>query len=210
MGSIGVGVPPGRWCRSYRRRFGGNSRIEQRIIRGRVSWRVSILRLFIGMRPTNTTLRTFRAHSWIVRMAAVAVAVIILVPTLTGSNYHSASGTSTGVVIFLIGLGLLIPVGLLLWDSRRGVHVYEDGIRSVGAYGSRFLPWTDIAAFETESYAAGMIAVFAKRSDGTRVALGDTARWPYQRRAVEQTRDQLTSYREQWAGPQEHGPATDV
>jgi hypothetical protein len=142
-------------------------------------------------------------------MAAVAVAVIILVPTLTGSNHDSASGTSTGVVVFLVGLGLLIPVALLVWDSRRGVHVCENGIRSVSPYGSWFIPWTDIAAFETDSYAAGMIAVFAKRPDGTRVALGDTARWPYQRHAVEQIRDQLTSYREQWARPQEYGSPTD-
>lgn len=136
-----------------------------------------------------------------VRLAAAATAVIILVPTLTDSNHHSASGTSTGVVIFLIGLGLLIPVALLVWDSRRGVHVCEDGIRSVGTSGSRFLAWTDIAAFETDSYTAGMIAVFAIRPDGTRVVLGDTARWPYQRRAVEQTKDQLASYHKQWTSP---------
>lgn len=133
-----------------------------------------------------------------VRLAAAATAAIILVPTLTGSNHHSASGTSTGVVIIFIGLGLLIPVVLLVWDRRRGVHVCEDGIRSVGPYGSRLLAWTDIAGFETGSYVAGMIAVFAVRSDGTRVALGDTARWPYQRRAVEQIRDQLSNYRERW------------
>lgn len=162
------------------------------------------------MSPTTTTLRTFRAHSWIVRIAAVAATAIILVPTLTGSNHHSASGASTGVVIFLIGLGLLIPIALLVWDSRRGVRVCEDGIRSVGPYGSRFLAWTDIAAFETDSYTAGMIAVFAKRPDGTRVALGDTARWPYQRPAVEQIEEQLTSFREQWARPRELGPTTDI
>jgi hypothetical protein len=161
------------------------------------------------MSPTTTTLRTFRAHSWIVRIAAAAAAAIILVPTLTGSN-HSASGASTGVVIFFIGLGLLIPIALLVWDSRRGVRVCEDGIRSVGPYGSRFLAWTDIAAFETDSYTAGMIAVFAKRPDGTRIALGDTARWPYQRPAVEQIKEQLTSYREQWAKPPALRPATEI
>jgi hypothetical protein len=102
----------------------------------------------------------------------------------------------------------LIPIVLLVWDHRRGAHVGEDGITSVSANGSKFLAWPDIAAFEIADYIAGMIAVFAIRRDGTRVALSDTARWPYQRKAVEQIRDQLAGYRERWIARAEPTPGS--
>jgi hypothetical protein len=110
------------------------------------------------------------------------------------------------VIALLVGLGLLIPIALLVWDHRRGVHVRDDGIKSVSANGSKFLAWPDIVAFEIADYIAGMIAVFAICRDGTRVALGDTARWPYQRQAVEQIRDQLAGYRERWIARAEPVP----
>ena len=75
----------------------------------------------------------------------------------------------------------------------------EDGVQSISANGSRFLPWPEIAAFEIGTYVAGTIAVFVIRRDGTRVALGDTARWPYQRKAVEHVREQLARYGERFA-----------
>jgi hypothetical protein len=139
---------------------------------------------------------TLRAHSWIVRLAAGAIAVGIVVRALKSSWGHTTG--ASWVISFLLVLGLMIPVALLIWDYQRGVHVREDGIRSVSANGSRFLAWPEIAEFEIGAYVAGTIAVFALRQDGTRVALGDTARWPYQRKAVEGMRDQLTSYRGRW------------
>jgi hypothetical protein len=151
---------------------------------------------------------TFRAHSWVVRVAAAGTAIVILLPVLRSSRV--GSGRASGVLIaFLVGLGLLIPIALLVWDHRRGVHVGEDGIRSVGANKSRFLAWSDIATFEIADYVAGMIAVFAICRDETRVALSDTARWPYQRQAVEHIRDELAGYRERWiaqAGPVAKSP----
>lgn len=136
----------------------------------------------------------FRAHSWIVRLAAAGIAAMVISP-LFGRSSH---GSSWVLITLLLGLGLLIPVALLVWDRQRGVHVREDGIRSVGANGSTFVPWSEIAEFNIGRYVAGTIAVFAVRQDGTRAALGDTARWPYQRSGVEQIRDQLASYRERW------------
>lgn len=146
---------------------------------------------------------TIRAHSCIVRLAAAGTAIVILLPVFRSSRVGSGRA-SWVLVAFLVGLGLLIPIALLVWDRRRGVHVGEDGIRSIGANRSRFLAWSDIATFETADYIAGMVAVFAICQDGTRVALSDTARWPYQRPAVEQIRDRLAGYRERWiahAGP---------
>jgi len=87
---------------------------------------------------------------------------------------------------------------LLVWDHLRGVHVIEDGIRSVSANGAMFIPWSEITEFEIDSYMAGTIAVFVVRENGTRTPLGDTARWPYQRKYVELVRDQLAGYRERW------------
>jgi hypothetical protein len=146
---------------------------------------------------------TLRAHSWIVRLAAGAIVVGIVVRALKSSWGHTTG--ASWVIAFLLVLGLLIPVALLIWDYQRGVHVREDGIRSVSANGSRFLAWSEIAEFEIGAYVAGTIAVFALRQDGTRVALGDTARWPYQRKSVEQMRDQLDGYRKGW--PTSVGPA---
>ncbi len=145
----------------------------------------------------TTTVYRFRAHSWIVRTAAVGIAVIILLPVLE-SGRGGPSKASWSVIALLVGLGLLIPMALLLWDRQRGIYVREDGIKSVGANGSRFLAWSEIAAFEIADYVAGTIVVSAIREDGTRVALSDTARWPYQRKTVEHTRDQLAAYRERW------------
>jgi hypothetical protein len=145
-----------------------------------------------------TTVCRFRAHSWIVRIAAVGIAIIILLPALE-SRGGGSSKASWPVIALLVGLGLLIPIALLLWDRQRGIHVREDGIKSVSANGSKFLAWSDIAAFEIADYVAGTIVVSAIREDGTCVALSDTARWPYQRKTVEHTRDQLAAYRERWA-----------
>ena len=113
----------------------------------------------------------------------------------------SSGGSSSApwwVTTLLVMLGLLIPLALLVWDRQRGVHVLDGGIRSVGANGSRFVPWGEVAAFEIDPYIAGTLAVFVVSEDGSRVALSDTARWRYQRRVVEQTRDQLNEYRKQW------------
>jgi hypothetical protein len=103
------------------------------------------------------------------------------------------------VLVVLGGLGLTIPFVLLAWDHLRGVHVIEEGIRSVSANGATFIPWSEIAEFEIDSYMAGTIAVFVVRENGTRTPLGDTARWPYQRKHVELVRDQLAGYRERLA-----------
>jgi hypothetical protein len=103
------------------------------------------------------------------------------------------------VIVFLGGLGLAIPAALLVWDHLRGVHVLDKGIRSVGANGAKFIPWSEIAEFEINSYVAGRVAVFVVRENGTRTPLSDTARWPYQRKYVEQARDQLAGYRERFA-----------
>jgi hypothetical protein len=101
------------------------------------------------------------------------------------------------VIVFLFALAFLIPAVLLVWDHRRGVHVREDGILSISANGSKFLEWRDVAAFEIDAYVAGTIAIFAVCSGGNRIALGDTARWSYQRRSVERIKDELDGYREQ-------------
>jgi hypothetical protein len=193
-----VGVPLGRGYRSSRRGPGGNSRIEQRVPRRSLGECLISLRMFKELSPKAMTVCTFRAHSWIVRLAATATAIIILAPVLSSATHRSSSGRPAFLVACLVGLGLLIPAALLFWDHQRGVHVREDGIWSVSPSGSRFLAWEDIAKLEVGDYLAGMIAVVAVRHDGTRVALGDTARWPYKRHAVEQTRDQLEAYREQW------------
>ena len=142
---------------------------------------------------TSAELCTFRSHSWIVRLAAAGITVMLISRVLTASP-DSSSGTRWTVIALLLGLGLLIPVVLLAWDHQRGIHVREDGIRSVGANGSRFLPWSEIAGFEIGAHIGGTIAVFASRGDGTRVVLGDNARWPYQRTAVEHVRDKLVDY----------------
>jgi hypothetical protein len=146
------------------------------------------------------SIRTFRAHSWIVWVAAAAITVKLLLRVLDTSGAHAQEGTAA--LIFLHGLTLLLPVALIVWDRQRGVHVRADGIKCVSANGSRFLAWRDIKAFEIDAYAAGTLAVFAQRQDGTSVALGDTSRWPYQRRSVEQIKRELESYRERSA---EHG-----
>jgi hypothetical protein len=74
--------------------------------------------------------------------------------------------------------------------------VREEGVSSVSVNGSKLLAWRDITAFEIDGYIGGTVAVFARRQDGTRVALGDTARWPYQRQSVEQVKSELERYRE--------------
>lgn len=139
---------------------------------------------------------TFREHRWIVRLMALWATVAILIPVLKG-----LVGSSRGpwwMIVSLGGLGLMIPVALLVWDHRRGVHVLDRGIRSVSANGSKFIPWSEVAGFEIDSYIAGTVAIFAVQQNGARVPLGDTARWSYQRKAVEQVRDQLAGYRERW------------
>jgi len=125
---------------------------------------------------------------------AVTVAIVLRIVASSGG----ASAGARVVIILLFALALLIPVALLIWDRRRGVHVREDGILSVGANGSKFLGWKEITAFEIDAYVAGTVAIFAACEDGKRVALSDTARWPYQRRSVEQVRDELVRYREMW------------
>jgi hypothetical protein len=166
----------------------------------------------LGRAPAATpVVCTLRSHSWIVRLAAGAIAVGIVVRALKSSWGHTTG--ASWVIAFLLVLGLLIPVALLIWDYQRGVHVREDGIRSVSANGSRFLAWPEIAEFEIGAYVAGTIAVFVLRQDGTRVALGDTARWPYQRKAVEQMRNRLAGYRERWiarAGPGPKSSHTEI
>lgn len=147
-------------------------------------------------RTTDTPICTFREHSWVVRLAALGVTAM-LVRALVASTGGSSSGP-WWLKVLLIALGLLIPVALLAWDRQRGVHVLANGIRSVGANGSRFLPWGDVARFEIDSYIAGTIAVFAVRQDGRRIGLSDTARWRYKRRTVEEMRDRLSGYRERW------------
>ena len=144
---------------------------------------------------SEKTLCTFRAHSWIIRVFATVLTVTIVLRILASSG-GSSSGSQVAIV-FLFALALLIPTALLVWDQRRGVHVREAGILSISANGSKFLEWKDVAAFEIDAYVAGTIAVFAVCSDGNRVALGDTARWSYQRRSVERVKDELDGYREQ-------------
>lgn len=145
---------------------------------------------------SGNILCTFRAHSWIIRTFAGLLTIAIVLRILASSG--GSSGRARVVIVFLFALALLIPIALLLWDGRRGVHVREDGILSVTANGSKFLAWKEIASFEIDAYRAGTIVIFALCSNGARVALGDTARWPYQRRSVERIRDELTSYRERW------------
>jgi hypothetical protein len=144
-------------------------------------------------RSTDPPICTFREHSWLLRLVALWVAIMVVRSVL-------APGPSRvpWLTVLLVAVGLLIPTALLVWDHQRGVHVFVDGIRSVGVSGSRFLPWSEIATFEINEYVAGSIAVFAVRHDGSCVGLGDTGRWPFQRKAVEQTRDQLNEYRKQW------------
>jgi hypothetical protein len=150
-------------------------------------------------RPNTDSLTVvrFRAHSWIVWIVAIWITIGLFSAGLKAFQSNSSEAHWL-VLTFLLGLGLLIPVALLVWDHQRGVHVREDGIRSVGANGSRFLAWSDIAGFEIDAYIAGTIAVVAVRRDGVRVALSDTARWPYRRKAVEQMRDRLAGYWERW------------
>jgi hypothetical protein len=149
----------------------------------------------LGRDPqSNDTISTFRKHRWIVRLLALWATVAILVPMLKA--LIGSSRAPWWVIVLLGTLGLMIHVALLVWDGRRGVHVINKGIRSVSANGSRFIPWSEIAGFEIDGYMAGTIVVFAVRQDGARVPLGDTARWPYQRKSVEQIRDQLAGYRE--------------
>jgi hypothetical protein len=104
------------------------------------------------------------------------------------------TSSATVVIVVLIGISLLLPVALLVWDHARGVHVYEEGIKSVGANSSVFIAWPAIKAFEIGPRPFGTLAVFAVRSDGTREPLGDTTRWPYQRKSVERVRDELERY----------------
>ena len=163
--------------------------------------------MFGRVAPSATTLCTFRAHSWIVRLVAAVMIVVIVLRIMASSG--GASGAARVVIVILFGLSVVIPIALLAWNHRRGVHVREDGIQSISANGSRFLPWPEIVAFQIGPYVVGTIAVFAIRRDGTRVALSNTARWPYQRQAVEHIRDQLAGYREHWiahAGPVPHVP----
>jgi hypothetical protein len=137
---------------------------------------------------------TFRSHSWVVRLIAAGITAKMLAVALDASG--GPSSAAPVVIAFLLALGFSIPVALLVWDQRRGVHVGTDGVRAVSANGSAFVSWAEIAGFEISPYRAGTFAVYAVRQDGSRVALGDTARWPYQRAAVERVRDQLVGYRE--------------
>jgi hypothetical protein len=144
------------------------------------------------------TVRTFRAHSWIVRLAAAGITVVILSSAFISRGGHS-SRAPWPLIAFLVALGLCIPVALLVWDAQRGVHIRPDGIRSVGPKGSRFVAWSEIDRFDIAPYVAGTIAVFADRSDGDPIALADTARWRYQRGAVEELRDELDGFRARWS-----------
>ncbi len=149
--------------------------------------------VMLGRRtPTAPDVVTFSGHSWIVRLVAAGITLRFVLMAV------SSSGGGT-VVVVLFGVGLVMPVALLVWNRQRGVHVRADGIRSVSANGSRFLAWSEIAGFEVDPYIAGTIAVHARRPDGSRVALSDTARWPYQRAAVEHIWDELSRYRDGWA-----------
>ena len=148
----------------------------------------------------GSTIRLFRAHSWIVRLVAAATLVIVVLPVATARG--ASPRTSWVLVGALLALGLAIPAALLVWDRQRGVHVRRDGIRSVSANGSRFLDWRDIQRFEIDKYMGGTLAVFAVSRDGARIPLGDTARWPYQRESVERVRDELADYRDQLRPPE--------
>ena len=106
---------------------------------------------------TAATICTLKAHSWIVRLAAMGIAILVVSPVLKSTK--GMSGTAGLVIVFLLGLGLLIPVALLVWDHQRGVHVREDGIRSVGANGGRFFAWSDIDRFEIHPHIGGTIAI---------------------------------------------------
>jgi len=144
---------------------------------------------------SSPILCTFREHRWIVRLLALWATVAILIPVL-----KALIGSSRGpwwVIVSLGVLGMMIPAAVLVWDHRRGVHVLNNGIQSVSANGSRFIPWNEIAGFEIDGYIAGTNAVFVVQQNGARVPLGDTARWSYQRRSVERVKGELDGYREQ-------------
>src|SRR5215831_12621583 len=108
-------------------------------------------------RARDTPIYTFRQHSWIIRLLALGTTI-----TLAQAVLKSPTGSSRApwwLIAFLIALGLSIPLALLVWDRQRGVHVLDDGIRSVGANGSRFIPWSEIAAFEIDGYVVGSVVV---------------------------------------------------
>lgn len=157
--------------------------------------------------PTVATLRS-RAQGWALRLTAAVIAARFiqqLVHALESSRPHSAG---TWVVVgLLLAVGFSIPVAILVFDHERGVHVREDGIRSVSASGSSFLAWPEIAGFDVRPYWIGSVAVYATRPDGARVPLGDTARWAHLGGDVEHTRDELVSYRERLATPPAPRPA---
>src|SRR4051812_45741140 len=91
------------------------------------------------------TEQTLRAHSWIVRLWAGIATFGVLSPLV---HLHRDPGSAPlGVILGLVALGLAIPVGLLIWDHERGVHIRTDGILTVDAWGSTFVGWSEIADF---------------------------------------------------------------
>jgi hypothetical protein len=157
---------------------------------------------------SSVTVRTFREHRWIVRLLALWAAVAILIPVL-----KALIGSSRGpwwVIVSLGVLGMTIPAAVLVWDHRRGVHVLHNGIRSVSANGSRFISWSEIAEFQIDGYIAGTNAIFVVQQNGARMPLGDTARWSYQRKSLEQVRDQLAGYKQRWTQSGDQAARTDI
>jgi hypothetical protein len=142
-----------------------------------------------GTKKSPRDLWTIRAHSWIVRLSAATALLVVLAPVFQSRD----QSYSLGLVAVLVALGCAIPAALLIWDHKRGVHVRSDGILSVGASASVFLPWSSIHHFEIGASVAGTIALFVVRSDGERVALSQTMRWPFQRATVELYEQQLTA-----------------
>ena len=132
----------------------------------------------------------------------LALIIIARVIVLAANTNGGRSTAGTAVIVALICLGIAAPLAVLVWNQLRGVHIYAGGIKSVGANSAIFVTWREIASFDTGPYLLGTIAVFVVYTDGKRVALGDTTRWPYQRAALERVRDELESCRTQYKDQQ--------
>ena len=134
----------------------------------------------VGRGGEGRSEHVYRRHSWIVRTMAIVVAILIVTPAL-----GSRSPESSVVLVWLaVAFGLVPPVGLIIWDRLRGIHVMPYGIKNVPAGRSVTVSWQDIAYLEIDHYGLPF-AIYACLHNGTRVPLTAVLAWSWQKKSIE-------------------------
>ena len=105
--------------------------------------------------------------------------------TIVGQGFGSHSPeTNMALVWIAIAFGLVAPLGLIVWDRLRGIHVMPYGIKNVPAGRSVTVAWQDIVDLEIDRYGLPS-AIYACLRDGSRVPLTAVLAWSWQKTMIE-------------------------